>query len=85
MLASMRSTVVIDDQLFKLAKRRAADLQMTLSDVINQALRDSLSKAAVAAPPFEMVTFGHAEAPVHHEPADLTAALLADESAHLRR
>jgi hypothetical protein len=41
LLACMRSTLILDDDLFRKAKRRAAALNTTLSDVVNQALRES--------------------------------------------
>ena len=85
MLISMRSTVVIDDQLFRRAKRRAADLNVSLSDVINQALREALAKAPAEPPPFEMVTFGSPESAVHHEPSDYARALLEEDAINLRR
>jgi hypothetical protein len=37
LLACMRSTLILDDDLFRKAKRRAAALNTTLSDVVNQA------------------------------------------------
>ena len=85
MLIRMRSTIVIEDQLFKLLKRRAADLNTSLSEVVNQALRESLSRPVAKAPPFKMVTFGASEPVVHHEPDSLAAALLDDDTRTLGR
>ena len=75
MLIFMRTTVVLDDELVKQAKKRAAELRTTLSDVINQALREVISKPPAPASHFEMVTAGSKRARVHHEPRDFAAAL----------
>ena len=45
----MRSTVIIEDELFKTAKRRAAERGTTLSNLVNQALRESLAKPEATA------------------------------------
>jgi hypothetical protein len=82
MIISMRSTVIIDDDLFRRAKRRAADMKMTLSDVINQALRDALSRPIASAPPFEMPSYGDPAWRVHREPAAFAAD--EDDEAHSR-
>ncbi|HVO22596.1 MAG TPA: type II toxin-antitoxin system VapB family antitoxin [Candidatus Margulisiibacteriota bacterium] len=81
MLISMRTTVVVDDELFKQAKRRAAALNTTLSGIVNQALRESLSKPVTEAPAFHMITFGNPKARVHREPADF-ATLIEEEDRH---
>jgi len=78
MLTYVRSTLVLDDALLKKAKQRAAALGTTLSEVVNQALRDALSKTVESAPPFVMVTYGDPKQPVHREPAEL-AEILEDE------
>jgi antitoxin component of RelBE/YafQ-DinJ toxin-antitoxin module len=75
MLTDMRSTFVIDDRLFRKIKRLAADLGITMSDVVNQALREFLEKAHPQAQPFQMITFGDRRNRVHHEPAEFTHAL----------
>ena len=85
MLACMRSTLILDDDLFRKAKRRAAALNTTLSDVVNQALRESLSRPMAEPPPFEMVTFGNPKRRVHHEPRDIQTAIEDEERATLRR
>ncbi|MHB8420784.1 MAG: hypothetical protein ACYDCL_22140 [Myxococcales bacterium] len=71
----MRSTVILDDDLFKRAKQRAAELGTTLSEIVNQALRLALATPPRQAPEFRMVTYGPKRPIVHHEPADLDAAL----------
>jgi len=81
----MRSTVTIEDDLFKKAKRRAAERGTTLSDIVNQALRESLSQPEVPAPVFQMTTFGDPNAKLHREPRDFQAASEDDEARALRR
>ena len=85
MLTDMRSTVIIDDELFKKAKQRAAVLNTTLSAVINQALREALSKPTVEAPAFHMITFGNPRKRVHREPRDHHASLEGDDRESVRR
>jgi hypothetical protein len=70
----MRTTLVLDDELLRQAKKRAAALNLTVSDVVNRALRDSLMEEAKVAAPFSMVTFGRARDLVHHEPAEFSPA-----------
>jgi Arc/MetJ family transcription regulator len=69
-----RTTLILDDALFRRAKRRAVERALTLSHVVNAALRAALREPAVAAAPFSMVTFGRPERRVGHEPADFAAA-----------
>jgi len=85
MLACMRSTVIIEDELFKKAKRRAAEGGTTLSNLVNQALRESLAKPEAAAPPFRMTTFGDPKAKVHREPRDYQAVSEDEDRRSLRR
>lgn len=84
MLTCMRTTLVIDDALLRQAKRRAAERDVTVSDLVSEALRESLARATPAAPPFAMVTYGRGNARVHHEPADLKAALEAEDRMRVR-
>ncbi|MBA2489479.1 MAG: hypothetical protein H0V36_09220 [Chloroflexi bacterium] len=39
----MRTTLTLDDDVMRLARRRATDLDRPLKDVINDALRDGLT------------------------------------------
>lgn len=55
----MRTTVTIDDQVFRDAKRQAADEGRTLSDLITEALRTRLALKHVATEkPYRMLTYG---------------------------
>lgn len=55
----MRTTITIDDGLLEDAKRRAEELDMTLSAMIEDALRERLARAAVTRKPkFKPITFG---------------------------
>ncbi len=42
---AMRITLTLDDDLMRLARRRANDLDRPLKDVINDALRDGLTQS----------------------------------------
>lgn len=75
MLIRMRTTLVLDDALLKRARQRAAERDLTVSDVVNEALRQALSRPEAAAPPFSMVTYGGGGPTVHHEASDLKALL----------
>ncbi len=79
MYASMRTTLVLDDQLFRRAKREAVSAGTTLSEFVNAALRKHLfgerhrqsEKGA-----FSMPVFGE-PASLHQNPEQL--AVLRDD------
>lgn len=79
MIIYMRTTLILEDQLLKRAKQRAVAQNSTLSDLVNQALREMLSRPREEAAPFSMITFGDPSAPVQHEPADFAAAMEDDD------
>ncbi len=85
MLTYVRSTVIFEDELFKKAKQRAAALNTTLSDIVNQALRESLAQPVSEAPMFHMITFGNPKAKRHREPRDFQAVLEEEDRHALRR
>lgn len=70
---------MVDDALYKRARERAASLNMTVSDVVNQALREVLAKPLPVATKFEMVTFGDATTQTRHEPSDFADVLMQDD------
>ena len=84
MLACMRTTVVLDDALVRRAKQRAAERDLTLSDIVNEALRESLRQPIPDAPPFSMVRYGPPDRRVRHEPTDFAAELEAEDRSRLR-
>ena len=73
----MRTTLVIDDQLFRKAKAQAARRGITLSELVAQALRSQLVEPAAQHALFVMPTYGQRGTHVHHEPGDF--ALTQDE------
>jgi len=75
MIICMRTTLVLDAELLRQAKRRAAERSLTVSDIVNEALRESFERPAPAAPPFSMITYGRSGRRVHHEPLDFAAVL----------
>ena len=78
----MRTTLVLEDELVQEAKHRAVDLGLTLSELVNRALRESLHREAAAdEPPFLMVTYGGPPLAVGHSPAELAALLAAEDDA----
>lgn len=86
MLTQVRTTVVIEDDLLRRARLRAAELDTTLSSLISQALREALTpKPRPAAGRFAIPTYGNPKRPVRHEPADLARFLDEEDIAGLRR
>jgi len=83
----MRTTVVLDDRLFKKAKQRAAELGTSLSEVMNQSLRLLLAQEPTrpARSKFKMITFGDPRKPTKHEPAELSSAVDEDDIRSLAR
>ncbi len=84
MITYMRTTLVLDDGLLRQAKRRAAERNLTVSDVVNEALRDSFGRPVPSAPPFSMATYGRGGRRVRHEPSDFAAALEDEDRSRLR-
>ena len=86
MIELVRTTLVLDDALLRRAKEHAARRGLTLSAVVERALRDHLrGPARVPAAPFRMPTFGGGRAVHDHAPGELADALLADDEASLAR
>jgi hypothetical protein len=83
MITCMRTTLVLDDTLLRQAKRRAAERNLTVSDVVNEALRDSFGRPLPVAPPFSMATYGRAGRQVRHEPSDFATELLDEDRRRL--
>jgi hypothetical protein len=55
----MRTTISIDDQVFRDAKRQAAEEGRTLGDLVTEALRTRLAlKQRGEEKPYEIVTYG---------------------------
>ncbi len=84
MLTCMRTTLVLDDALLRQAKRRAVERNLTVSDVVNEALRDSFGRSVPNAPPFSMTTYGRAGRRVRHEPSDFALELEDEDRRRLR-
>jgi hypothetical protein len=82
----MRTTMIIDDELLRQAKRRAAEDGISVSEVVNRALRETFARPAPAEPPapFRMVTFGRGGARVDHRPKDFARVLAEEDEAVLR-
>lgn len=53
----MRTTLAIDDVLLKIAKRRAAEQQLTLGQLVEEALRHELARDASRGPRPEVPVF----------------------------
>ncbi|MBI2375913.1 MAG: hypothetical protein HYV07_18110 [Deltaproteobacteria bacterium] len=77
----MRTTIVLDDALFKQAKKQAAEAGLSLSALVERSLRDSLSRDSKRSEngAYRVVTFGDPANPVDHDPADFSSALVDEE------
>ena len=85
MLIHVRTTLVLDSQLVREAKKRAADAGLSLSELVNRVLRDAFVSREETAPPFEMITHGHKGPEARHEPDEFARALEHDDAASLGR
>lgn len=79
----MRTTVAINDKLAAEAKRLAAERNTTLSEIINEALRERLARSTIprATEVFRMPVFGVAADQVDSTPVELSRI---DEDEELR-
>ena len=86
MLTYVRTTLVIHDQLFRDAKRKAASLGITLSQLVNDALRSALAtRTTSTAGEYRVPTYGDPSKRVHHEPEDFAAMVEEDDIESLKR
>jgi len=89
MIIFMRTTVQLDDALFRRAKAAAAEAGISLGRLIEDSLRDNLRRASTTDGQrprrFKMVTFGQGERRVAHQPADLAAVAEAEDLESLGR
>ena len=85
----MRTTVQLDDDVFRRAKAAAAAAGIPLSRLIEDSLRENLRRIlapeAAHARPFQMVTFGQRGRRVAHEPADFASTAEAEDLRSLGR
>ena len=84
MITCMRTTLVLDDVLLRQAKRKAAERDLTVSEVVNEALRESFGRPVPAAPPFSLATYGRPGRRVRHEPSDFESELESEDRDRLR-
>lgn len=84
MIAGMRTTLVLDDRLVREAKRRAADTGTTLSEVVNDALREALRPSSEPVPPFRMITYGDPDERFDLTPERIEEIQLQDDIDSLR-
>ena len=74
----MRTTLVLDDSLLRAARHRAAAHDTTLSEVINEALRQLISAPQSPARAVKLPTFGNRKHRQKITPQDIARALDAD-------
>jgi hypothetical protein len=84
MIIHMRTTLVLQDYLVREAKKRAAERNLTVSDVVNEALRAALMDPPEKAQPYVAITFGQPDGKARHEPADFYASLEEEDRERLR-
>jgi hypothetical protein len=83
MLISMRTTLVLDDQLLRRARKRAAEDGTTLSELVNDALRDALREKQSPQRPFRLITFGGTDGAVPREPSDFKTIIEDEDAARM--
>jgi hypothetical protein len=76
----MKTTLVLPDDVVRQAKRRAAELGMTLSELAERALRDALAEKPQARKRLVLPTSGHGLPQYTHTVAELKALETADGS-----
>lgn len=81
MITHMRTTVIVDDRIFKEAKKRAAARGITVSDLVNDALRQAFADKTPPVEPFRVTTFGSSEK--HHVTPQQMADALDDDRSDL--
>jgi len=85
----MRTTIQLDDDVFRRAKAAAAAAGIPFSRLIEDSLGENLRRAPAAerarARRFRMVTFGQRERRVSHETADFASAAEAEDLKSLGR
>jgi hypothetical protein len=85
MIMHVRTTLVIDDDLIREAKQQAVKAGVTLSEWVSRAVRDALSVRDRQVSTYEMITYGHSEPRVLHEPADFAEVSQNDDQAKVGR
>jgi hypothetical protein len=85
MLARMRTTLILDDFLLREAKHRAAERDLSVSEVVNEALREAFRHVPQTAPPFSMITYGPSDRRVTHQPAEFAADSEVDDRRAMAR
>jgi len=80
----MRTTLIIDDELLRKAKHRAAERHLTVSDVVNDALRESFIRPRPPAEPFSLVTYGRPGKHIEHSATDFANAIAQEDTERLR-
>src|SRR5262245_1017930 len=84
MVRRMRTTLTIDDDVLRGAKRQASERGITLSDLVTEALRASVTRATFDAPAFSMITYGDPTYPIRYGPPDFEAALEREDAERLK-
>lgn len=84
MITRMRTTLVLDDKLLTQAKKKAADRNTTVSEIVNEALRDSFQAREEPRRPFRLITYGDPTKPEHFSPAEMKAALEGEDLERFR-
>jgi hypothetical protein len=71
----MKTTLILKDEVVKRAKRRAAELGLTLSAFAERSLRDALEAKPVTSKPFHFPTYGDGRRKVDRSPTFLKSLL----------
>ncbi|HVK86599.1 MAG TPA: hypothetical protein VM513_20915 [Kofleriaceae bacterium] len=82
----MKTTLVLKDSIVRDAKKRAAELGITLSELTERALRDALAEKPAERKRIVLPTSGHG-LPIQHDltPERIRELDNADDEDHIRR
>ncbi|MBM4321874.1 MAG: hypothetical protein FJ125_18535 [Deltaproteobacteria bacterium] len=72
--------MIIDDTLLRRAKELASRMGLSLSGLVEHALRDALATRPESVDAFRMPTYGEPGAGVRHEPDELAEVLLEEDA-----
>jgi hypothetical protein len=69
----VKTTLILKDEILRQAKKRAAELGLSLSAFTERLLRDALAERREHSRPITLPTFGHTLPPYDHSLAQLKA------------
>jgi hypothetical protein len=78
---SMRTTLILDDDVARAARHRAVEEGITLGEYVSRALRETLQASTPDAGGVRLLRYGDPARPTSHTPAQLSDLLASQEEA----